>query len=29
MTPELAEFIKEFMPSYGMTLDEQIKKYNE
>lgn len=25
MTPELAEFIKEFMPSYGMTLDEQIK----
>ena len=29
MTPELAEFIKEFMPSYGMTLDEQIKKDNE
>ena len=29
ITPELAEFIKEFMPSYGMTLDEQIKKYNE
>lgn len=24
MTPELEEFIKDFMPSYGMTLDEQI-----
>lgn len=24
MTPELAEFIRDFMPSYGMTLDEQI-----
>ena len=29
MTPELAEFIKEFMPSYGLTLDEQIKGDNE
>lgn len=25
MTPELEEFIKDFLPSYGMTLDEQIK----
>ena len=29
MTPELAEFIKEFMPSYDLTRDEQIKGDNE
>lgn len=29
MTPELAEFIKDFMPSYGMTLDEQIARDGE
>ncbi len=29
MTPELEDFIKDFMPSYGLTLDEQIMRDSE